>query len=338
MSFIYKRYSSEYKEQVIELMNYLWNFNKELWKPYFEWKFEANPYIDEPLAFIALDGEKVVAFRGYMVIPFQIYDKKYLCAVLADTVTHADYQRKGLFSRVTKYSIQEILKDGRYLISLNSSSGGKTLNGYLKLGWKPLCEREQLFRFTIGGIMNKLLHRQPPNTYIKSSYTGRTLVLSDKCNVKDMCGIPFIYDHLSHCREERFYAWRFQNPRDKYKFAYNYDTQGNLVAYLVLFKIAEGKWDLIDFNALDKVELKYLLNWVCNSLKPLFIGLWTVGKENIIYRNYSDFGFVALNKVLRHMKKFQKPPFLVREFSDEKHEVVADAKNWDLYKLVADEI
>lgn len=336
MEFVYTKYRPKYKKQVIDLMQYLWNFERSLWKPYFEWKFEANPYSDEPLAFVALDGEKVVAFRGYMIIPVQIEERRYLCAVLADTVTHGDYQRKGLFSGVTKYSIQEIEKDNRFLISLNSSSGGKTLYGYLKLGWKPFCEREHLFRFTWSGIIRKFIAKSNDCNNRTTSEDGFSI--SDVCNAEDIVAMPFFYNELTHQREEKLYQWRFLNPKETYKFAYSYDKQGHLISYVVMYKIAADKWDIIDFNTTDKKDLRKLLNWVCKCLKPLYILLWTVSKSNVLYKSYFQFGFVPFNKVLRLIKKFRKPPFLIREFNPIEHSIMDKPMKWNLFKLVADEI
>ena len=90
MEFIYRKYRIEDKNQVIDLLQHLWDYDASKRVRYFEWKFEQNPYTNDPLAYVAVDGDKVVAFRGYMVIPVQIDNRDYLCAVLADTVTHPD--------------------------------------------------------------------------------------------------------------------------------------------------------------------------------------------------------------------------------------------------------
>ena len=338
MVFIYRKYRIEDKNQVVDLLQHLWDYDASKRLRYFEWKFEQNPYTIDPLAYVAVDGDKVVAFRGYMVIPVQIDNRDYLCAVLADTVTHPDYQRKGLFSGVTNYSIKEILKDERYLISLNSSSGGKTLKGYTKLEWVPFCEREHLFRFTWKGIINKIISISVPELQQETSSDEGKYLLSDTCDALSISSMPFKYTRLSHKRDYNLYKWRFYNPNATYKFAYSYDQSGELRSYLILFKISDDKWDLIDFNTIDSKDLKALFKWTCRHLQPLFILLWTVSKTNIIYQSYSKFGFIPLNRILRLFKKFQKPPFLVREFNTLEHKIMDDPSKWDLYKLVADEI
>ena len=104
-----------------------------------------------------------------------------------------------------------------------------------------------------------------------------------------------------------------------------------LVSYLILYKIANDKWDLIDFNTTNDDDLKKLLNWVCKCFQPFYILLWTVSKTNIIYLSRHKFGFTPLNILLRQIKKFQKPPFLVKEFNQAEHVIMCDKMKWNLY-------
>lgn len=164
------------------------------------------------------------------------------------------------------------------------------------------------------------------------------MIITDVCKAKDIVSMPFDYKELSHKREEKLYAWRFLNPKETYKFAYSYDKNGMLVSYLILYKIANDKWDLIDFNTTNDDDLKKLLNWVCKCFQPFYILLWTVSKTNIIYLSRHKFGFTPLNILLRQIKKFQKPPFLVKEFNQAEHVIMCDKMKWNLYKFVADEI
>ena len=76
--FTYKKYSPEYKEQVLELLGNLWDFSDDMKHKYFKWKFEDNPYTDEVEGYIALDGDKVVAYRGCMIEPIRFNVSTYI--------------------------------------------------------------------------------------------------------------------------------------------------------------------------------------------------------------------------------------------------------------------
>lgn len=334
--FLLKKYSSEYKDRVIELLDGLWHFDKEEKLRYFKWKFEDNPFTDDVVGFIALDGDKVVAFRGYMVQPMRFGNIKFLNAQLADTVTDPNYRRMGLFKAITQFSINELEKDHRFGTSLNSSSGGPTLGGYLKLDWKPLSEREHIFRMSMLGIIRKLTHRIKVFEESEKIKSDLKFVLSKENEPEQIASIPFEYNRISHDHVSKYYDWRLKNPHNKFVYAYLYCKE-NLIAYYVLNDLGKGRYDIIDFNGINDSSLKILLNYFCRKTSPLYVTLWTVGKNNVIYRNKSKFGFVPLNILLRHIKSFRKPPFLVRKFNDFEINMM-DQTSWNLNKIIADEV
>lgn len=336
MKFKYQKYSSEYKDQVINLLDNLWHFDNNAKYEYFKWKYEENPFTQDVVGFIALDGDIVVAFRGYMVEPMQFEDRIFLNAQLADTVTHSGYRRMGLFKSITEYSINELNKDQKFGVSLNSSSGGPTLGGYLKLDWRPLSEREHLFRFTIKGLLDKLLHRKSYFSEYKEKQGELEFIINSENRASDIASIPYSPIRISHIHNEMYYRWRLKNPRNTYRFAYMY-SNNCLKAYLILVDLGGGRYDLIDFNCFEVKDLKILLNKFCLKISPLFITIWTVGKHNAIYANRNAFKFWRINIILRHFKDFKKPPFLVRKFNDQNIDVF-DPNMWDLYKITADEI
>lgn len=343
--FVFKKYSEEYKEQVIDLLETLWQFNREKRLAYFKWKFEDNPYTQEPMAFIALDGNKVVAFRGYMVQPMVFENLQFMEASLADTVTHSNYRRMGLFKSLTNFSISEISKMGNIYVSLNSSSGGPTLNGYLSLGWVPLIKREHLFKFSLIGILKYLFRIKGlkesvyTNKYLKD---GR-IEITDVLRAEDMVQIPYKKDKITHNRDLQYYSWRLKNPISKYIYCYKYKKSGEINAYIVLKEIRYGKYDLIDYNYLEKNSLKELLSVFTKKMSPFYILYWSVNPGSLLSREKYKFGFYSLNFILSKIKKFRKPPFLVRSFNSDSIDLnlytsIRDINQWNLFKIIGDEI
>lgn len=337
MDFKYRKYRDSDREEVIELLSNLWSFPKEEKIKYFDWKLVNNPYTDEVCGFVALHEGKIVAFRGYFVLPFQDSKEKYLLAQLCDTVTHRDYYRKGLFKNLTKYSIESLERDGKYLASQNSSSGGPTLNGYLSLGWKPLSDRSNLFKFNLKGISNKLLKISNSFKPKVFAYQNKTLIFTDEVRAEDIVSIPFEYERISHSRDKDFYEWRLSNPHSKYCFAYLYDQNEKLRAYIIFWDLGDNRYDIIDFNCYDKRDLKLLLNQFSKKEHPLFLLLWAVDKENLIYKNLRFFGFKKMEK-LNNSKKFVKQPFLIRKLMEGKDDIIFEPSNWNIFKIVADEV
>lgn len=336
--FTYKKYSPEYKQQVLDLESSLWHFDDDKKLKYFKWKYEDNPYTDSPEAYIALDGDKVVAFRGYMVHQCKYFDKIFYIAVAGDMVTHPQYRRMGLFKNITEFSMNEIDKQGNISVLTNSSSGGPTSFGYLSLGWKPVCSRKHYFRFNLKGIVRSFFHKETVINEINEYKNNQRFVLSLTCKSKDMASVPFEYKQISHVHDETYYSYRYANPLAKYVFLYKYDNKNQLQAYIVLLSKSQNRYDLIDFNGSEK-DISQLLNWGDKKLMPKFILLWSVGRYNCIINNRLKFGFISLNFILDKLKKFVKSPFLVYKLNEKLLNIdVTKTNNWQLYKIISDEI
>ena len=68
-------YESEFYQQVIDLFKYLLGSDKNRNKDYFNWKYKDNPNAEYPIGIMALYKRRVVGFRGYCPLRFQIKDK-----------------------------------------------------------------------------------------------------------------------------------------------------------------------------------------------------------------------------------------------------------------------
>lgn len=343
--FVFRKYKEEDKEQVLALLGAnLWHFPHEERLAYFNWKYEQNPYTESPLAFVCVDDDKIIAFRGYMLQPICIHGKVFYNAALADTVTDANYRRMGLFSRITKYSIEELDKDSSIVMSTNSSSGGPTLNGYLKLGWIPLTERKNLFSFSWRSFF--------PKKNIKQEYRRDkkdcSILLSVECRASEMSTLAIENirkDKISVHTDEGYCKWRFDNPISNFYFAYYYQ-KNRLVAYVVVKKIGGRKYDIVDFHYQSSKQLRCLISSLHRWLHPLFILDWTVNKNDAINRSPGVFSFVNLNFILKCINKFNVPPFLVRSTKMNQQDCdwilegvdMRNIMNWNLHKIIADEI
>ena len=72
------KYSSANKKELLKLLNQTWReLDKNEIKKRFEWRYEKNPYQVEPFVYIAVDGNRVVGCRAYVVQLFQLMKTKY---------------------------------------------------------------------------------------------------------------------------------------------------------------------------------------------------------------------------------------------------------------------
>ena len=64
MSYHFTRYQPKYREEIIQLQTALWSPDLALNSAYLAWKYDQNPYLNQPLIYLALQNERVVGMRG----------------------------------------------------------------------------------------------------------------------------------------------------------------------------------------------------------------------------------------------------------------------------------
>ncbi len=100
---------------------------------FLEWKHLQNPFGMSPM-WVALDGDRIAGFRTFLRWEFVGPDGRRIVAARAvDTATDPDYQGRGIFTRLTLEAIEQLPADRVEMIF--NTPNGKSLPGYLKMGW-----------------------------------------------------------------------------------------------------------------------------------------------------------------------------------------------------------
>ena len=103
--------------------------NEEL----FRWKHLDNPFGASPIWLAEADG-RLAGYRAFMRWDLVGRLGRRIRAVRAvDTATHPDFQRRGIFSRLTMQAVQETTDEGVDIVFNTPNSQSRP--GYLKMGW-----------------------------------------------------------------------------------------------------------------------------------------------------------------------------------------------------------
>jgi GNAT superfamily N-acetyltransferase len=101
---------------------------------FFRWKHADNPF-GLSLTLVAEAGGHIVGLRTFMRWRF-VRDGQEVTAVRAvDTATHPQHQGKGIFTRLTRAALAELVDDTDLVFN---TPNGSSLPGYLKMGWTPV--------------------------------------------------------------------------------------------------------------------------------------------------------------------------------------------------------
>ena len=235
------RYSPTLKEPLIDFLGTGLNWSelsKNKRKELFEWKYDKNPYLDEPLIYLAFQGDKIVGHRAFVVQNFKLKED-YLIGTPADALVHPDHRRKGIFSKLTDFAIKDIEERDHIDLLISLSSTKKSAKGNIKAGFTPVGKREKLYNFSIKKIFKNRYKKEIDfNQIISSKMNGKTIEISQKLKIDDIVELMKIstnYKKFRNLRDRQFYRWRFEEYPKDLIYLYIWD-QNDLEAYLSMEK------------------------------------------------------------------------------------------------------
>ena len=271
------QYSRALKETVLELQTNLWSSDRALNAAYLEWKYENNPYLREPLIYLAMNQGRAVGMRGAFATKWQIgnRDHTFLIAYPDDFVIDPENRNQGLMTRIMKFAINDLGGRG-FDYALNLSAGPVNTMSSLAMGWRsvgslqPLSTEKPPFlprlRKTLKGT--PFLRRfAQASRFLRSkkqhdpflSFDRSRLRLSDQLSAKRLPEPEAMADlidrldydgRLRHVRDIEYLSWRFQNPLHAYRFIFAWKGT-RLRGYLVL---QSRRSDLSDREVVNLVD------------------------------------------------------------------------------------
>jgi GNAT superfamily N-acetyltransferase len=134
-------YDHEDRADVLALHETVFDGGDPEW---FAWKYETNPYVDEPAIFVAEHGGTIVGARPYLAFRMRAGDDTHLGLQTGDTMVHPDHRRQGLFTRMTAASFERYA-DGEPAFQF-SMPNAVSRPGYLRLGSEVVDELSTYYR------------------------------------------------------------------------------------------------------------------------------------------------------------------------------------------------
>ncbi len=157
-----------------------------------------------------------------------------------DTATHPDFQRLGVFSRLTREAAQDVQSDGARLVF--NTPNDRVLPGYLKLGWhqvgaiRPLI-RVLNYRRTLLGLAIHRLRKITVTPHVPEEFFRREppplvseLALGDQLEEVVQRDEGLLRETLHTQRSAAFIDWRYaSHPTIPYRMV-TVERQGDLEA------------------------------------------------------------------------------------------------------------
>jgi len=154
-------YRPELKEQVVELRRdtYLDDFPES--RRYLEWKYERNPYITEPIFYLALYAGRVVGMRGIYGTCWHTGEsgEPVVIPCADDFAIARSHRDTGVVGRIMRVALDDLARRG-FAFVMNASGGRVTVLSSLAMGWKSIGAMEPVARFTLPRLLWQALGRR----------------------------------------------------------------------------------------------------------------------------------------------------------------------------------
>jgi ribosomal protein S18 acetylase RimI-like enzyme len=150
---------SKYRFEIFEpaLLDQLANLRKQLWgrshadnRTYLMWKYFENPYLADPLIYVARAGHEVVGMRGMYGTGWLVPGIKgpVVLPCAADSGISPEHRDGGLFTDLTDFALTDLHKRGfRYAINM-SATPANYVTSIMAMGWKKVGSYDPLIRST----------------------------------------------------------------------------------------------------------------------------------------------------------------------------------------------
>ena len=359
-------YSTEHKPLVAELQRHLWSPDERLNASYLEWKYHQNPYISDPLIYLAFVGDKLVGMRGACASRWEVGNPAefFTLPYPDDLVIDPAYRGEGLHRVIMNFALRDLAERGyRYVVNLSASP--VTARASMNMQWRNAGRVESLYRRTLRKATADLLTDRARRLPLVWRWADKSSALSGRSgghlfdrldarlSVPDQWrdtgsvfaqSTPLISEmsqlvahlprdgRIRHVRDETFFAWRFSNPLCNYRFLYV--GRERLRGYIVLQQSPDLTGDrasIVDWEGeSDQVRAELLSAAVEHGEFPE-LSIWQLGASPAAAQLVDHYGFKSIRA--RHEKSV-----LVRSARDDELNALwtlggrrlDDAHQWDL--------
>ncbi len=135
-------------DSVADLRRSLWGRSRSSNRAYLEWKYLQNPYLADPLIYVAFAGDRVVGIRGMYGTSWLApgVDGHVVLPCAADSGIATEYRDQGLFANLTNFAIADLKRRGFQYILNMSATPANYVTSIMAMGWKKVGSYDPLLR------------------------------------------------------------------------------------------------------------------------------------------------------------------------------------------------
>lgn len=133
-----KPYQNGDEEEILKLFEKA--FNRKMTASFWQWRYNQNPFCSHKMIYCMYDGDNMVGHYAVSPVHMKINGQQTLNALSMTTMTHPDYNGKGIFSTLAS----KLYADIHSTYGVEAVYGFPNLNSHYgfikKLGWHDISE------------------------------------------------------------------------------------------------------------------------------------------------------------------------------------------------------
>jgi GNAT superfamily N-acetyltransferase len=329
------RYEPSLKEELVQFRRFTYQTGLPESYDYITWKYDQNPWITEPLFYLARAGGRIVGMRGMYGTKWEHGPTRETVVLPCadDFVVDVAHRNTGVVTLIMREALADLAKRGFDYV-INTSGGRITVMSSLAAGWRSAAAGEPVVRLSGGEQVrerirarvrrarflwrlarSKSAHLVSSNEpYRRIDRMGRTaarernafIVAERTPRVEAMAALIARLPHdgrIRHVRDAAFLAWRYRNPIRQYRFFY-YEREGRVEGYLVLARFEECQLPTLPFHIVDwegssDAVRADLVNCAVETARASQLGAWAVSLSHADRTHLARAGFEPTDLDLR---------------------------------------
>jgi hypothetical protein len=366
-------YTPDYQKQVGRVEKRLLNTSAKLNAAYMHWKYGCNPYIKEPLIYMALHNDRVVGIRAMFGTCWETegHEETVILPSSSDAIIVPEHRDHGLFRELTDYTLEDSRARGYSHVLNLSPNASNYIVSVMTMGWSPMGSSELL---SFPGVQNasvandgettaprgyaeKLLNAgraagrrawtamrisQYPRLDRNARVRRGPITVCREPRPEEMANLVKQLGgggRLRHVRDTTFFSWRYRNPHSRYRFLYWGDT--NLEGYLVLQNtVGRRRVNIVDWEGRDLQIRADLLETAMELGKFRSVGIWGTSLSAPAKDMLLQAGFSLAATPADSLNRRFDGQFLLKSLSVKKKTVLGhdplNLDNWDLRMIYSD--
>lgn len=233
-------------------------FGKAESEEFFKWKYILNPCQTDKESYnivVAKDGRKIVGARANFPSTIWCGGTAWRAVQSGDTMVHPDYRGQGIFSKMVRFSVDDLQEKKVQLIF--NFPNKNSFQGYIKLGWHDQWQVKQQVKIIRPlSLAHRKLKRTTkatvPPTITDWSYDKLRLSSDVPEGAQELFGRAFGNNgQAAQMRTTEWLHWRYViSSRKRYWFI-SMEDRGALLGYAIVSLSHSGTGDLVDYVVED---------------------------------------------------------------------------------------